>query len=128
MRETSKATTSVTPDILPDDSQYKYRYKPERQNKKKKLRNRNFEHEKPATIYQIATTELSTDEKHNFRTPTSYQHESNQFDRKNQNRKSSSSSQTESFFSSDGCGNNLCFKNLCYGLIVALFLPVLTSL
>ena len=71
MRETLKSTTSVKPDTLPDDSQYKYnRYNsPDRQKNKKKGggRNRNYDHGKPATIYQIgATTELSTNDDHRF--------------------------------------------------------------
>ena len=72
MRETLKSTTSVKPDTLPDDSQYKYnRYNsPDRQKNKKKGggRNRNYDHGKPATIYQIgATTELSTNDDHRLK-------------------------------------------------------------
>ena len=69
MRETPRTTTSVKPDTLPDDSQYKYnRYNsPDRQKNEKKGggRNRNYDQGKPATIYQIgATTELSTNDDH----------------------------------------------------------------
>ena len=72
MRETQRTTTSVKPDTLPDDSQYKYnRYNsPDRQKNKKKGggRNRNYDHGKPATIYQIgATTELSTNDDHRLK-------------------------------------------------------------
>ena len=70
MREERRTTTSVKPDTLPDDSQYKYnRYNsPDRQKNEKKGkggRNRNYDQGKPATIYQIgATTELSTNDGH----------------------------------------------------------------
>ena len=75
MRETEMTSSTIEPDSLPDDSQYKYRLK----NKNKKSRNRNFNQEKPATIYQIfGTTELSVvNNKYNFRTPPSYEHENN---------------------------------------------------
>ena len=122
MRENVKKTSTVIPDTLPDDSQYKYRYKPDRQNKKSK--NRNFNQGKPATIFQIvATTEFSTNRnnKYDFRTPPSYQHENN-FDMINNDKKKSSTSQTESFFSSDGCGEKNMFKLQFYFNIVALFI------
>jgi len=136
MRETLKSTTSVKPDTLPDDSQYKYnRYNsPDRQKNKKKGggRNRNYDHGKPATIYQIgATTELSTNDDHryNFRTPPSYQHENNnQIEREKNKQKKSSTSQTESFFSSDaGCGNHQYYlKMFSLNIIVTLFVILST--